>query len=230
MNNKNMKSKSYIFLSLILILVGCGLTSCEDEEVEKWESTNISYMLTISPDLLEFVTPEVTYVDSKGKLCRISGVQELDSLVNINYTYTPGIGIWTVQTIKGTEYKCWTLNMTFDKRPFHSFFGVRYKKKELAEISEGKTYDFHHSIFTTTIYAISKFTTTSKIKWYGGVSVEQAFGTGALVENIFSITKDSYYNSEDVPDYLNNLINNPDKAGFYISEDGEFRENNDFQL
>ncbi len=214
----------------VVCLIGTTLSSCENEETKKWSTTSVSYMLTMSPDLLKFVSPEVTYVDSKGEIRTVSGVQELDNLVNINYAYTPGIGVWTIQTIKGTNYKCWTLNMTFSNYPFHSYFGVRYKKLDFTEDTSGKVYDFHHSIFSTTIYASSQFTTTIKTSWYGKTSTEYKFGSGALVENHISLTKNSYYKGEEVEDYINNLVNTPDKAGYIIDSDGKFTENNDFSL
>lgn len=217
------------FIMCAICIIGCTFMSCEDEEVKTWESTSISYMLTMSPDLLKFVYPEVTYVDSQGEIHTISGVHELDSLVNVTYTYVPGNGVWTVQSIEGTNYKAWTLNMSF-KHPFHSYFGVKYKKLDLTEDTTGKEYDFHHSIFTTTVYATSQITTTTKVNWLGKVSYEYGFGSGALVENHITFTKNSIYSGEEVEDYINNLINTPDKAGYYISDGGKFTKNNDFNL
>lgn len=224
---KNLKKLALIGLALIL---GISLVGCEDEDVETWESTSISYMLTMSPDLLKFVSPEVTYVDSNGDIHTISGVEELDSLVSVSYNYTPGIGVWMIQTIEGTNYKAWTLNMTFRNYPFHSYFGVKYKKLDLVEDSTGVTYDFHHSIFTTTVYVTSSMTTTTKYSWLGGTSVEYAFGSGALVENHISISKESYYSGKEVEEYINNLVKTPDKAGFLINEDGDFTKNVDFSF
>lgn len=224
-----MKVVKTFLLMCAISLIGGTFVSCEDEDVKTWEATSISYMLTMSPDLLKFVYPEVTYVDSKGEVHTISGVQELDSLVNVTYTYTPGNGVWTIQTIEGTNYKAWTLNMSF-KHPFYSYFGVKYKKLDLAEDTAGKEYDFHHSIFTTTVYATSQFTTTTKINWLGKVSYEYGFGSGALVENHIFFTKNSIYSGQEVDDYINDLENTPDKAGYYISEGGKFTKNNEFPL
>lgn len=219
-----------MFLCMCTICLFCStFTSCKDEDVQTWENTSISYMLTMSPDLLKFVYPEVTYVDSKGEIHTISGVEELNNLVNVTYTYTPGNGVWTIQTIEGTDYKAWTLNMTF-QHPFYSYFGVKYKKLDLAEDPTNKKYDFHHSIFTTTVYASSKFITTTKVNWIGKLSTKYGFGSGALVENHITFSKNSIYSGEEVKDYINNLINTPDKAGYYISEGGKFTKNNDFEL
>lgn len=221
-------TKIYTVICLICFICST-FTSCKDEDVQKWETTSISYMLTMSPDLLKFVYPEVTYVDSNGEVHTVSGVKELDNLVNITSTYTPGNGVWTIQTIEGTNYKAWTLNMTF-KHPFHSYFGVKYKKLDLPEDPTGKTYNFHHSIFTTTVYATSQMTTTTKVNWLGKVSTEYGFGSGALIENHIAISNNNSYTGQEVEEYINNLVNTPDKAGYFISEDGKFTKNNDFDL
>lgn len=219
---------------LLIILFAAAFsgifTSCEDVDETVNMSTSISYMLTISPDLLKFVTPEVTYVDSQGKIHKISGVQELDNMVNINYAYTPGIGVWTIQTIKGTNYKSWNLNMTFKDYPFHSYYGVRYKRNELAEIDPNMTYDFHHSIFSTTIYVNSKITQTVKYNFITDPKTTISFGSGALIENHISFTKDCYYKGDEVEEYINNLVNSPDKMGFLIDENGTFKEYTDFPM
>lgn len=217
-------------LSIIMTVVSILFISCEDVTEKVEMGTSISYMLTISPDLLQFVTPEVTYVDSQGKIHKISGVQELDEMVNVNYAYTPGIGVWTIQTIKGTNYKSWTLNMTFEERPFHSYFGVKYKRKDLAEIDPSVVYDFHHSIFSTTIFVSSVITQTVKYSYISTPSQSIEFGSGALVENHISFTKDSYYSGEEVDKYINELLNTPDKMGFEIDDKGTFKENIDFQI
>lgn len=224
---RNLKKLTLIGFALIFSI---SFVSCEDEDVQTWESTNISYMLTMSPDLLKFVSPEVTYVDSNGQRHTIYGVNELDSLVSASYSYAPGIGVWMIQTIEGTNYKAWTLNMTFKDHPFHSYFGVKYKKLDLVEDTTGVVYDFHHSIFTTTVYATSSITTTTKTNWLGKTSVEYGFGSGALVENHISFTKESYYSGKEVEEYIDNLIKTPDKAGFLINDDGDYTKNTDFSL
>lgn len=225
----NMKTTKNFLVLCAICLFGCTFMSCEDENIQTWEATSISYMLTMSPDLLKFVYPEVTYVDSKGEIHTISGAKELDSLVNVTYTYTPGNGVWTIQTIEGTDYKAWTLNMSF-KHPFYSYFGVKYKRLDLVEDTTDKVYDFHHSIFTTTVYATSQLTTTTRVSWLGKVSYEYSFGSGALVENHISFTKNSTYTGQEAEQYINDLVNTPDKAGYYINEGGKFTKDNDFPL
>ena len=228
-----MKHLRSIILLGLTVIIGSALVGCEsvDEDKREWNSTSISYLLTMSPDLLKFVSPEVTYVDSNGKVHTISGVKELDSLVHVGFAYAPGIGVWTLQTIKGTNYKCWNLCMTFKNRPFHSYIGVKYKKKDFVEDTTGGVYDFHHSIFSTTIYVNStlKLTTTTKY-WPRGTDLDISYGTGALVENHIEFTKNSYYKDGEVEQYVNELVNTPDKVGFYIDDNGNFTERDDFSL
>ena len=228
-----MKVLNNLAILVFAIILGASLTSCEDENTDTYtnECTSISYLLTMSPDLLKFVSPEVTYVDAEGNVHKISGVKELDSLVSVGFTYTPGIGVWTIQTIKGTNYKCWNLNMNFKNRPFHSYMGVKYKKLDFVEDTTGVVYDFHHSIFTTTVHVDSEFSITTKYNYWSRKSdVNFTFGTGAVVENHIQFTKDSYYNGGEVEGYINNLADSPDKVGFYIDDNGKFTERDDFPL
>lgn len=227
-----MKNSKNIILLGLLSFIGSMFVSCEKEDVDEhsWESTNISYMLTMSPDLLKFVYPEVTYVDSNGKVHTVSGVKELDNLVNIGHSQAPFIDVWTVQTIKGTNYKCWNLQMAFNNRPFHSYMGVKYKKLDFVEDTTGVVYDFHHSIFSTTIYASSNLTFTTTSSFWKNPETTMEFGTGALIENHISFTKNCYYKGGEVEEYINNLVNTPDKVGFYIDDKGNFTERDDFPL
>lgn len=227
-----MKSLKSIILFTFAVIIISILMSCEKEDVQEKvnESTSISYLLTMSPDLLKFVSPEVTYVDAQGNVHIISGVKELDSLINVGFAYTPGIGVWTIQTIKGTNYKCWNLNMSFKDRPFHSYMGVKYKKLDFVEDTTGVVYDFHHSIFTTTIYVNSTLTMTTSYSLWKNPETTIGFGSSALVENHIAFTKNCYYPGSEVEDYINNLVNTPDKVGFYIDDKGKFTENDEFSI
>ena len=60
-----MKTVRILLLMCASCLICSTFISCEDEEVKSWDSTSISYMLTMSPDLLKFVYPEVTYIKKK---------------------------------------------------------------------------------------------------------------------------------------------------------------------
>ena len=224
--------KIRVLLGLMLIsVVGCMFVSCEKEDVDTDLGASIGYMITMSPDLLKFVYPEVTYVDSNGNVHKISGVKELDNLVNINVNSIPGNVIVTKQEIKGTNYKCWTLNLFFENLPFHSYMGVKYKKLDLVEDTAGVVYDFHHSIYTTTISSTSSI--ISKTKWIPGITnptTSHSFISTGVVTNHITFTKKSYYKGGEVEEYIDNLINTPDKVGFYIDNKGKFSVRNDFPM
>lgn len=220
--------KKNVAFGIVCVLMST-FVGCTDEK--EYVSANISYMLTMSPDLLKFVSPEVTYVDAEGNLHVISGVQELDNLVIENNASTKHFDVWTTQTIKGTDYKCWTLNMAFNNLPFHTYMSVKYKKLDLTEDTTGVVYDFHHSIFSTNILVTS--TATSKIKydwllwgWHPKTSVDG----GAFIENHISFTKDSHYNGDEVEKYINDLVTTPDEIGFYINSEGKFTEIENFPM
>lgn len=226
-----MKTLKKIFPVVLLSMFLTTFVSCEKFDDDLYVNTSISYMITMSPDLLKFVTPEVTYVDSEGNLHTISGVEELDNLVIENSAATKHFDVWTKQTIKGTKYKCWTLNMTFNNSPFYSYMGVKYKKRDFVEDMEGKVYDFHHSIYSTNILVTSKATTKVKYDWLlWGLHPSTSTQGGALIENHITFTNDRYYNGEDVEQYINDLVNTPDKLGFTIDSEGSFTEKDDFPM
>lgn len=220
-----------IMALLLICTLSVTFVSCEKEDIDTDYGASIGYMLTLSPDLLKFVYPEVTYVDSKGVIHKISGVEELDSIVNYNINSIPGNVIVTKQEIKGTNYKCWTLNMFFDELPIHSYMGVKYKKRDLFEDTTGITYDFHHSIYTTTISSSSSI--ISKTKWIPIItnpSTSYGFISSGYVTNYITFTKNSYYRGDEVEQYINDLVNMPDKVGFNIDSKGTFTENDNFSF
>lgn len=71
----NMITKmKFVLCGFMTVLLGCTFVSCNSEDVDSEMATSISYMLTISPDLLKFVSPEVTYVDADGIEHTIKGL------------------------------------------------------------------------------------------------------------------------------------------------------------
>lgn len=216
-----------ILNNIVIICVcifGCTMSSCEKEKVEFDTQTSISYTLTMSPDLLKFVTPQVTYVDEKGVLVTVTGVEELDNLVLENKAEISGDGYfssaWTKQTVTGTGYKAWTINMKFRHLDFHSYMGVKYLKNELAEEPEGNNYNFHHSI-NTSVTAV-KYEKTSK-----GNSITQ--NQSAYVDSRVTVSL-NYNPGDNVESYIDNLVNSPDKAGYYVDPNGDVIRRDDFNL
>ena len=203
--------KNYYIIILIAI-VSCLFTSCsEDDAVE----TSISYTITMSPDLLKFVTPQVSYIDEDGNLVTITGVEDLDGKVIENSaevsngdTYASS---WSSVVITGTGYKCWTIRMKFRHVGFHSYMSVKYIRNDFVEDTTGKVYDFQHDINTSiNIVKISD----SDINMYQDSHVSVPVG--------------SYHYGDNIESYLNDLYNNPDQVGYYIDENGNATRKDEF--
>lgn len=216
-----------ITLFICSILVGCG------EDVDVKTESSITYTLTMSPDLLKFVTPQVSYVDENGNLITLTGVEELDGKVIENRAeishksggtevYASG---WTQQVVTGTGYKCWTFQMKFNRLNFHSFMGVKYLRNDFVEDTDGKTYDFHHNI-NTSIIAL-KSTITEKHTLFG---TSQSADSKAYSDSHLSTGLKEYRKGDDVEEYLKNLVVNPDKVGYYVNDNGDVVRKDDFSL
>lgn len=216
-------------LALILcsILVGCG------EDVSVKTESSISYTLTISPDLLKFVTPQVSYVDENGNLISLTGVEELDGKVIENKAEisheSEGAKVsasgWSKVAVSGTGYKCWTFQMKFNRLNFHSYMGVKYLRNDFVEDTSGNTYDFHHSI-NTSITAL-KSTITEKNSLFGS---SQSVDSKAYQDTHLSISLKEYRKGDDVEEYLKELVSFPDKAGYYVDDNGDVVRKDDFSM
>ena len=209
------------------LLVGCG------EDIDVKTESSITYTLTMSPDLLKFVTPQVSYVDENGNLITLTGVEELDGKVIENQAeisqksggsevYISG---WTQQVVAGTGYKCWVFQMKFNRLNFHSYMGVKYLRNDFAEDTDGKTYGFHHNI-NTSIIAL-KSTITEKHSLFG---TSQSTDSKAYTDSHLSTTLKDYRKGDDVEEYLKNLMANPDKVGYYVDENGDVTRRDEFPL
>ena len=207
----------YCFSFCLIAILGCTLVGCSDDDDKLETETSISYTLTISPDLLKFVTPQVSYIDENGVLVTISGVEDLDGKViensaggekNSSYAHA-----WSSTVITGTGYKCWTLKMKFKRLNFHSYMGVRYVRNEFTEDTTGKVYDFHHNINTS----------VSAVKISGS-------NVNAYQDTHVSVSVGNYHYGDNIDTYLNSLYNNPDKVGYYINENGDVNRNDEFDL
>ena len=202
------KMRNSLLFTLTLIVSGLVAGCCKDYDVTT--ESSINYTLTISPDLLRFVTPQLIYVDENGNLIKVTGVEELDGLVIENSAE----GAWSKTVISGTGYKCWTVKMKFNRLNFHSYMGVKYIRNEFVEDTDGKAYDFHHSINTS----ISSVTEGNDI----GLKVYQ--------DTYVSLNLMDFHRGDDLENYLNNLTQNPDKAGYYVDGDGNVSRKDEFDL
>lgn len=207
----------YCFSFCLIAILGCTLVGCSDNDDKLETETSISYTLTISPDLLKFVAPQVSYIDENGVLVTISGVEDLDGKVIENSAEAEKDGLyahaWSSTVITGTGYKCWTLKMKFKRLNFHSYMGVRYIRNEFTEDTTGKVYDFHHNI-NTSVSAVR--ISGSSVKVYQDTHV--------------SVSDGNQHYGDNIDTYLNSLYNNPDKVGYYINENGDVNRNDEFDL
>lgn len=216
--------KCYSHIALIAILAS-SFTSCS-KDVEVETETGISYTITMSSDLLKFVTPQVSYVDENGVLVTITGIEDLDGKVIENSAEISSNGSyassWSSTVITGTGYKCWTIKMKFKHLEFHSHMAVKYLRNDFTEDINGKVYDFHHDI-NTSVNATKK-TITSK-GWFGGESVD----VSAYSDTHISISSiGDYHYGDDIEAYMLNLEDNPDKAGYYVDENGDITRRDEF--
>lgn len=214
-----MNKRKSLLIAIIGILnvffIGCDDDVKIDSDV-KAEST-INFIITASPDLLKFMTPQVRYVDENGNIVTITGVEELDGKVIKSKAEVQNGGsyasAWTSQVITGTGYKCWTVQMKFNRLNFHSFMGVKYIRNDFTEDTTGKEYDFHHNVNTS----------ISVIKMKGA-------STKAYTDGYVSVSIGNYKEGDDVNVYLDNLEKNIDKVGYYIDEDGNAAREDDFEI
>ena len=226
------KMKKYLSVALA-ITISSLLFGCSSEDVDVTTQSSITYTLTISPDLLKFVTPQVSYVDENGNLITLTGVEELDGKVIENKAeisassggsevYASG---WTKQVVTGTGYKCWVFQMKFNRLNFHSFMGVRYIRNDFTEDTEGKEYDFHHSINTSIVALKSTITEKKSLS-----TISQSADVNAYSDSHISITLMDYQKGDDLEKYLDNLTHNPDKAGYFVDNNGDVVRMDDFNL
>ena len=211
-----MKKLIHYFGLCIIAIFSCTLVSCNDDDKTETE-TSISYTLTISSDLLKFVTPQVSYIDENGVLVTITGVEDLDGKVIENSAEVEKggsyAGAWSSMVITGTGYKCWTLKMKFKRLNYHSYMGVKYIRNDFIEDTSGKAYDFHHNINTS---VSSVIITESSTKAYQDTHVSVSIG--------------DYHYGDNIETYLNDLYNNPDKVGYYVDGNGNITRKDDFEL
>jgi len=217
--NIQMKNKLVRFLLIGLLcslFCSCKSDDCDTNSEEKTE-TNIVYTITMSPDLLKFVTPQVSYVDENGNLVSITGVEDLDrkvieSKIEIENA-SAYASAWTSQLISGTGYKCWSIQMQFIRLDFHSYMGVKYLRNDFTEDTSNKKYNFHHNVNTS----ISQlhYTKTSN---------------SVYVDSHVSVTYGNYKEGDDIELYLKNLENSPDKVGYFIDGEGNITRMDEFEL
>jgi len=221
-----MKRKKDILIATVSIISGTLFAGCsEDVDIETESSVN--YTLTISPDFLKFVTPQVSYIDEYGNLVTITGVEELDGKViessaEISSGNSAYASAWTQQIVTGTGYKSWTIRMKFKHLNFHSYMGVKYLRNDFTENTDGRVYDFSHNI----IASISAVTTLKRTMsgWVTTTSPK------AYADTHISLSPMEYHQGDDIDVFLSNLADNPDKVGYYVDGEGNVTIMDEFEM
>ena len=205
----------FVIATYCSVLIGCGSDDVEtDIDTEEKTETTINYTITISPDLLKFVTPQVSYVDENGNLVTITGVEELDGKVIENSTKVSNgelyASSWSSTVITGTGYKCWTIQIKYNHLGFHSYMSVKYLRNDFVEDPAGKKYDFYHDINSSA--------SATKIS---ELSIHQD------QKNYVTVPTKDYHFGDNIDSYLNSLYNNPDKVGYYVDDNGSITRRDD---
>lgn len=208
------------FFSFV-VLVGGVLAGCDEkddtQDSEVKTETNINYTITMSPDLLKFVTPQVQYVDENGNIVTLTGVEDLDGkVIESKAEIKDGdsyASAWSSQVITGTGYKCWTIQMKFNRLNYHSYLGVKYVRNDFVEDTTGKIYDFHHNVNTS----------INLVKSVG-------YSITAFSDSHVSVSLGNYKKGDDIEKYLEGLYKAPDKVGYFVDADGNVTQKDEFEL
>lgn len=212
-----MKKLSVLYQILAMLIVSNLFISCNEEEDDA-PLAIVRYSITISPDLLKFASPFVTYVDENGIIHTISGEDDLNEMSVEFYQKVKTEKGWTKQTIYETKYKRWTLEMHFNRLNFHTFMKVEYRPRDFTEDTKENVYFFSHAI--NTLLSVPNNTASSS--------------SSALPETdnqIFTFVVNPIpapCRGDEVQVYLDSLKAAPDKVGFFIDENGNVHEEYDF--
>jgi len=212
--------KKLLLFAFMGVTVGF-FSGCKDDDTsansDVKAEASISYVITMSPDLLKFVTPQVKYVDENGNIVTLTGIEDLDGKVIENKAEIKDgesyASAWTSQVITGTGYKCWTVKMKFNRLNFHSYLGVKYIRNDFTEDTKGKAYDFHHNV-NTSINIVKKIGTSSS----------------AYQNSHISVSLGEYKKGDDIEIYLQDLYKSPDKVGYFIDNEGNASQRDNFEL
>lgn len=207
----------HIIVGLICFsFFGCNNNDTLTENEVKSE-TSISYVITISPDLLKFVTPQVKYVDENGNIETLTGIEDLDGkVIESKAEVKEGdsySSAWSSAVINGTGFKCWTIKMKFNHLDFHTRMEVKYLRNDFTEDTTGKIYKFHHDVNTS----------ISVIKTIG-------LASKAFQDTHMSVSRGNYKVGDDIELYLEDLYKNPDTVGYFIDNNGDVIKDDDFNL
>lgn len=165
-------------------------------------SADMTYRLTLSKDMLSFVTPEISYVDDDGKTQSRTITDDMFKENSTSFTFGE-------ETFTLTRFS-YDFNIHYTKKTAKEV-SVKYHKKANVEISK-ESYDFDHLLF------IVSGTATSA----NGNSVN--IGISSFIGKVLAGSRDNV-NKEDVGNYIDILTSTPDVATVSINEDGTISAN-----
>ncbi|MDE6272580.1 MAG: hypothetical protein K2M31_06195 [Muribaculaceae bacterium] len=158
--------RNHPFLILLLLgLIVSGLTACQENS----EIIRSQYFIACSPDLKQFVTPEVIFTDDNG-------IERTVELTQNDFTLTPILpqcpplsfvellkdGI-KVEINKDFRLNYWSQTESFESRKVKDFVKLTYKVVENPQIDPNKKYVFYQGFLgtSTKYYEDDKLVETS---------------------------------------------------------------------
>ena len=165
-------------------------------------SADMTYRLTLSKDMLSFVTPEISYVDDDGKTQSRTITDDMFKENSTSFTFGE-------ETFTLTRFS-YDFNIHYTKKTAKEV-SVKYHKKANVEISK-ESYDFDHLL-----YIVSGTATSAN-----GNSVN--IGISSFIGKVLTGSRDTV-NKEDVGNYIDILTSTPDVATVSINEDGTISAN-----
>lgn len=174
----------------------------------------VPYVLQVSEDLLQFVTPEITYNDSEGNMHTFTlGYDDMTHSDSVTTSYMHN-GVEEFYTY--LPYAKYTFNLDYHTLPATTEVNVRYIPKENISITRDN-YKFEHGIdrgesVTGLLY------TDKGIR----VIMQSYFGFSFTIEKGFDGSKKE--TEQDIRQYIGKLSTTPDVKKWSIDENGSIEE------
>lgn len=195
---------SCVFLALGF-LTACGddddvdITIIEDEPTpsDPTPSENahvsIDYSASFTKDLLDFVTPVISYTDMNGTHETV--------IPDSDCTYQEPEFTVGGEVVKGTPYYCWKKKIILKDIPVENTVTVKYVRKNSAVFDDSKSYRFAHYLSVGSVFA--------------------AKGNAMLLNTYTEITiggKTETYAGQNAEDYIDALCQMQDKLKISIDD------------
>lgn len=157
-----MKIKNLIYPLFVFFAI-CLFSSCDKDKiitvgnVEKPSdnaNVKISYSALWTKDLLEFVTPMITYTD-------ISGKHEVVT-PNADCEYNEPVYTIDGETFKGTPYYYWNRDVLLECVPVDNVITVTFVRNKDNVVDNEKTYRFIHHLNVHSVIAVNGTQSTSE--------------------------------------------------------------------